>query len=140
MAAKKRSPAKKKAKRKSGGARATQAKHARRDAARRRGAESAEQSAQRFQRLLQTTPAEGADTRERIKWLAAVCIEAVADALNDVGLPPEQRRDQIVRMAEKAMKVCEPAKLAEQLDELYGEYEKLEQAVRKGGSEDSDAG
>lgn len=142
MAAKKKKPAaKKKAKRKSGGARATLAKHRQRDAARRRleAGQSVEHTSHRFKQLLDTAPASDADTSARIKWLAAVCVEAVVDALNDVGLPPEQRRDQIVRMAEKAMKVCEPAKLAEQLDELYAEYEQLEQTIRTGGGE-GDAG
>jgi hypothetical protein len=127
MAAKKK-PAKQKAKRKSGGARAVEAKQKRREAARRRGEEGAESSAARFTRLVQSAPGPAAAAAERIAWLAEISITAVVDAAADAGMEPDQRREQVVRLAEKVMKVLEPAKLAEELDVLHRAYKKMKAA------------
>jgi hypothetical protein len=123
-------------KRKSGGARATYAKRVREDAARRRGADGADESARRFLRLVDAVPDDAAELRERITWLGAVVITAVLDAAADVGLQPQARREQVVRLAEKAMKVLEPAKLTQELDELYEAYQRLEARARQSAGQE----
>lgn len=104
-------------KRASGGARAVAKKRAIQEAARRR----AEVSTLSALRKAPTNPEAGHE------WLALVMLATVEEAINDPGLPPEQRRAEIGRLVSAAAKIMDPAKLSAKLalyeaaiEELHG--------------------
>lgn len=96
---------------KSGGKRAVQKKHDERDARRRRHKFS--EKAWREKALaLGPFPA---DPEKRFAWAAEMAAQAIVEAANDPGPPPEQRREQIIRGVAQLAKVLPSAELAVKL-------------------------
>ena len=102
-------------KKKSGGKRAVEKKHRERQAARARSGFYAADWQKRYEQL------GGAPVREPDRahqWIADVVLLAMEEAMQDQGMPPEARREQIARLAAQAAKVIDPAKLAARIEAL----------------------
>jgi hypothetical protein len=122
-----------KTKRPSGGARDVEAKHAEREAARGRPDAYARSWRRRYKALgRRPKEAEAAHV-----WLASVAVLNVEEAMLDPGPPPEQRREQVGRLVEKACKALDPAKLAARISRLEEALEEmlLERQQRQGKQE-----
>jgi hypothetical protein len=96
---------------KSGGKRAVEAKHAERDARRRRG-KFAEKAWREKYSKLGPFPKEPED---RFTWAQEFAVLALIEAAADPGPPPEQRREQIIRGVAQLAKVMPAAELAMKL-------------------------
>jgi hypothetical protein len=108
----------------SGGARELKRKHDERMARRRRMGFSEKDWIARYAAL---GPAP-ADPEKAHTWVARVCCLAIEECCADPGVPPEQRREQIGRLAAQAVKTIDPAKLAERLDRLDRAQEETDYA------------
>lgn len=107
-------------KRPSGGARAVAAKHAQREAERKRGGWR-----DRWLGDLEALgkPPEKAEAAHT--WLARAAVLIVHATMHDTAVPAEQMRRDAMRQIEQASKVLDPAKLSEQLEELERAREEL---------------
>lgn len=105
----------------SGGKRATEKKHRERDAARNRKSDYGARWRAEYEKL----GAPPSDAERAHAWLARVAVAVVKEAMQDMAMPPEQRRRDVMKFLEQASKVLDPAKLSEQLDELEQALEKL---------------
>jgi hypothetical protein len=112
-------------KRKSGGARRTEAKRRAKAAAFRRPLGYSDDWLARYRAL---GPAPIGNPVKAHQWVADLEMLAVEEAANDPGLPPEQRREQVGRLAAHAVKVLDPAKLALKLAELERALEEAQDA------------
>jgi len=70
-------------------------------------------------------PAPQGNAERGHQWLADLALLALEEAARDPGVPPEQRREQIGRLAGQAAKVLDPAKLAERIAQLERALEQL---------------
>jgi len=103
-----------KPKRASGGKRAVDAKHKKRDAARKRGPWT-------LRKMKLTREALGdppSDPRHAGAWILRAQMTLAAEAMADAGIPPEQAREQASRILAAATKAIDSAKLRVELDEL----------------------
>lgn len=121
-------------KRASGGARATAKKKRERKAARKRAAGGDAGVA-----WLDQVKALGALPKKSEKahsWLGRAALLLVQATLRDTAIPPEQMRRDAMKQIEQASKVMDPAKLSEELAELYEAFTALQAAV--GGEQEQD--
>ncbi len=95
---------------KSGGKRAVEKKHLQRDAAR---GDNFEANLKRRLRKLGKPASSRPDAV--FLWLAKVGQFLITEALADIGIPPEMRREQAIRCLSPLVKALEPARLAEKL-------------------------
>lgn len=122
------------AKRASGGKRAVEAKQREQDAARGRP----ELYARRWARKYKALGKRPKDPEQAHLWLASVACLAVEEAMLDPGPPPEQRREQVGRLVEKACKALDPAKLAARIGALEAALEKLvAERTKTAGAQDA---
>jgi len=101
---------------KSGGKRATEKKNREREAARSRDPKFVEERRQRLAAIADKATTGKAELS--YGWLGDVAIELIRDALLDIGLPPEQQREQIGRLIAQAARCVDPARMAQKLEEL----------------------
>jgi len=104
---------------KSGGKRAVEKKHDERAARRRRG--RWKEATWRARYAAAEAPT---DPRQAHEHVAKMVLIALEEAASDPGPPPEQRRDQIARIAAIFAKVNDPAELMAELRELYDALKK----------------
>jgi hypothetical protein len=64
-------------------------------------------------------------------WLGRLLVHEIWDAANDVGLPPEARREQVARLAPQLVKACEPARLSVKLEEYERTIDELRQRLKE---------
>ncbi len=119
---------------KSGGKRAVEKKHRDRDAERKRAAaggdyRAVEVAGFRAARRRGKKPVDVLD--EAIAHLR----EAMHQAAEDVALPPEQKREQISRIAEKLGKLADPKKIIEELGAELREAHEVIQGLKNAAQE-----
>lgn len=112
-------------KRPSGGKRAVEKKRLERDAARRRTAKGGEDPKQAWLEKVEQLGDPPGTAAEAHSWMGRAALLIVQATMRDVGLPPEQMRRDAMRQLEQASKVCDPAKLSEELAELEAALEEL---------------
>jgi hypothetical protein len=95
----------------SGGKRAVEKKHAERDARRRRHKFNEKAWRQKYE-ALGPPPTNAA---AKFEWAAELASLAIHEAASDPGLPPEQRREQIIRGVAQLAKVLPSAELGADL-------------------------
>jgi hypothetical protein len=64
-------------------------------------------------------------------WLARLLVHEIWDAANDVGLPPEARREQVARLAPQLVKASEPARLSVKLEEYERTIDELRERLKE---------
>jgi hypothetical protein len=119
---------------KSGGKRAVEKKHRVRAAARARAAidgDPLKQWMREYEKLVGKPPLDKPD--DLYLWTANALAFSADKAMRDEGLPLEQRRDQLTRIAPQLIKALEPAKLNSRISALEEEFEK-QGAQRHAGS------
>lgn len=120
---------------KSGGKRAVERKHRLREAERKRAGDYDAKWAAEYEKIGEPP----ADAERSYGWLAHVMVLTIYEAMHDVAMPPEQRREQIGRLVAQAAKVLDPAKLTEELEELERAREELINARTVPAGKDSAA-
>lgn len=109
---------------KSGGKRAVERKHLARDAARVRDGKYLASRKKMFADIGGAAPP--TDPGRGYAYLAKIMLAAIHDCLNDPGLPPEQQREQLGRLAAQTAKILEPADMSQQIADLEEALEKAQ--------------
>lgn len=120
---------------KSGGKRAVEKKHAERDARRRRG--KFKETEWRAKYAAHGPPPKL--SAEKFEWAAELASLAIYEAASDPGLPPEQRREQIIRGVAQLAKVLPSAELAADLRRFKKAHDDLKKPKQHGAQVDSGA-
>lgn len=120
---------------KSGGKRAVEKKHAERDARRRRHKFNEKAWREKYTKL-GPPPAEPA---KMFTWAADLASLAIHEAASDPGLPPEQRREQIIRGVAQLAKVLPSAEIAADLRRFKAALDALKKPKQHGSQVDPGA-
>ena len=121
-------------KRKSGGARAVEAKHRQREAERAREALGDDYRSDEVSGF-QAARREGNKPVDVLDEAIAHLREALRQAGDDMAIPPEQKREQIGRLAEKLGKLAEPKKIIEELGAELREAHEVIQGLKHAAQE-----
>ena len=112
-----------KKKRASGGKRAVEKKKRERDAARRRASAGGDPRGD-YQKQVRALKAP-TDAKSGFTWMGELALLTVKATALDPGLPLEQLRRDVMKQLEQAAKICDPAKLSDELAELEAALEEL---------------